>query len=123
MTDGTTKIKAASDGGTSADLPAQDKPVEEAYGFARLREAEIYHRMGLVQSALDETEHMIRVIHDKARDRWLDHDGSTEPLDNDEIGRWLSNAYQCASKAATVIDEAAMQWLDTALTDEPIPLR
>lgn len=123
MTDGSTKIKTAGNGGTTADLPVQEIPVEEAYGFARLREAEIYHLMGLVQSALDETDHMVRVIHDKARDRWLDHNGSTEPLDNDEIGRWLGNAYQCASRAATVLDEAAMHWLDSALPDEPITLR
>ena len=123
MTDGTTKIKAAGNGGTSTDLSAQKKPAEPIYGFARLRETEVYHLMGLVQSALDETDRMVREIHDKARDRWLDHNGSTEPLDNDEIGRLLSDAYQCASRAATVIDEAAMHWLDSALPDEPVTLR
>ena len=123
MTDGTTKIKAASDGGTSTDLSAQDKPAEPVYGFARLRESEVYHLMGLAQSALDEAGQTVRVVHGKARDRWLDHDGSTKPLDADEIGRLLSDAYQCAIKAATVIDEAATQWLDSDLPEEPVTLR
>lgn len=123
MTNGTTKTKAAGNGGTSTDLDAQKTSAEPVYGFARLRESELYHLMGLAQSALDETEHMARLVHDKAQDRWLDHNGSTKPLDNDEIGRLLSDAYQCAIKAATVIDEAATHWLDSDLPDEPITLR
>ncbi len=123
MTNGTTKIKAAGNGGTSTDLNTQDKPAEPVYGFARLRESEVYHLMGLARDALDETGHMVRLVHDKARDRWLDHDGSTKPLDADEIGRLLSDAYQCASRAATVIDEAATHWLDGDLPEEPITLR
>ena len=124
MTSNNTKIKAASNGGTSTDLGAQQIAAEPVYGFARLRESEVYHLMGLVQSALDETGHMVRTVHDKARERWLDHQGTAEPLDSDEIGRLLSDAYQCAIKAATVIDEAATHWLDEGtLSEEPIPLR
>jgi hypothetical protein len=124
MTNDTTKIKAAGNGGTSTDPGTQKTSAEPVYGFARLRETEVYHLMGLAQSALDEADHMVRVVHDKARDRWLDHDGSTKPLDNDEIGRLLSDAYQCAIKAATVIDETAAHWLNEGdLPDEPITLR
>jgi len=34
-----------------------------------LRESEVYHLMGLAQSALDETEHTIRTVHDMAAAR------------------------------------------------------
>ena len=120
-----TKIEAAGNGGTSADLDAQKKPAEPVYGFARVRESEVYHLTGLVLSALNETEHMAREAHEKAGDRWMDHRGDrTEPLDSDEIGRLLSDAYQCAIKAANVIDEAATHWLnEDDLSDEPITLR
>jgi hypothetical protein len=124
MTSNTTKIQAAGNEGTSTDLNAQETSAEPVYGFARLRETEVYHLMGLVQSALDETDHMVRMVHEKARDRWLDHQGNTEPLDKDEIGRLLSDAYQCAIKAVTVIDEAATHWLNESdLSDEPVPFR
>lgn len=123
MTSNTTKMKAATDGGTSTDLSAQGKPAEPVYGFARLRESEVYHLMCLVHSALSETQYVARTIEDKARDRYLDHEGTTQPLDNDEIGRLLSDAYQCAIKAANVIDEAATHWLDGDLPEEPITLR
>jgi oligoribonuclease NrnB/cAMP/cGMP phosphodiesterase (DHH superfamily) len=123
MTDGTTKIKAADDGGTTSDLSAQETATEPAYGFARLRESEVYHLMLLVQSALSETEYVVRTIEEKARERWMDHHGTTEPLDKDEISRLLSDAYQCATKAATVIDETAVHWLDWDLPDEPVPYR
>lgn len=97
--------------------------MEPVYGFARLRDSEVYHLMCLAQSALNETEYVVRTIEDKARERWMDHKGTTEPLDSDEIGRLLSDAYQCATKAATVIDEAATHWLDSDLPEEPITLR
>ena len=93
------------------------------YGFARLRESEVYHLTGLAQSALNETEHMIRKVNDMARNRWLDHQGTSEPLDTGEISHLLSDAYQCAIKAVNVIDDAAMHWLDGDLSEEPIPFR
>ncbi len=117
------KIQAAANGGTSTDHTAQEAPPERPYGFARLRECEVYHLMALAQSALDETEHTVRVVQDKARVRWLDREGTSEPLDTGEISRLLADAYQCAIKATNVIDEAAMHWLDGDLPDEPIPLR
>ncbi len=116
-----TTTKAAANGAATTDPSAQDTPAEPSYGFARLRESEVYHLMGLANSAIDETEHTVRKVHDLARNRWLDHDGATRPLDKDEISRLLSDAYQCAIKAATVIDEAAMHWLDEPVSDEPIP--
>jgi hypothetical protein len=122
MTSSTTKIKSAGNGSPGTDHTAQEA-AERPYGFARLRESEVYHLMGLAQSALDESEHVIRTVHDKARNRWLDHEGTSEPLDSGEISRLLSDAYQCAIKAANVIDEAAMHWLDGDLPDEPITLR
>jgi hypothetical protein len=122
MTDSIITTTAAN-GGTSTDLPAQETPTEPVYGFARLRESEVYHLMGLAQSALDETEHMVRTVHQMAQDRWLDHKGTTEPLDRDQISRLLTDAYQCAIKAATVIDQAAQHWLEEDLPDEPVPFR
>ena len=122
MTDSTITT-AAANGGTSTDLSTQETSAEPVYGFARLRESEVYHLMGLAQSALDETEHMVRTVHELARDRWMDHKGTTEPLDKDQISRLLTDAYQCAIKTATVIDTAAQHWLEEDLSDEPIPFR
>jgi len=121
MTDST--ITTAADGGTSTDLSTQETPAERVYGFARLRESEVYHLMGLAQSALDETEHTVRTVHDMAAARWLDHNGTTEPLDKDQISRLLTDAYQCAIKVATVIDTAIQHWLEEDLSTEPIPFR
>jgi hypothetical protein len=123
MTSSSTKIQAPANGGTSTDRDVQEKPAEPVYGFARLRESELYHLMGLVQSALDETEHSTRKVQDKARERWMDHQGTSEPLDKHEISRLLADAYQCAIKTVNVIDEAAMHWLDGDLSEEPIELR
>jgi hypothetical protein len=122
MTD-STSTTAAANGGIRTDLAAKETSAEPVYGFARLRESEIYHLMGLAQSALDETEHTVRTVHQMAADRWLDHQGTTEPLDKDQISRLLTDAYQCAIKAATVIDTAAQHWLDEDLSTEPIPFR
>lgn len=122
MTDSTITT-AAANGGTSTDLAAQETPAEPVYEFARLRESEVYHLMGLAQSALDETEHTVRTVHQMACDRWMDHKGTTEPLDTGQISRLLTDAYQCAIKAATVIDTAAQHWLEEDLSTEPIPFR
>ena len=82
MTDSTTKIKAAGNGGTTTDqhrAGSRGAP----YGFARLRESEVYHLMGLVQSApgRDRAPWSGRSTTRPATG-WLDHNGSTEPLDS-----------------------------------------
>ena len=117
MTDSSvTSITAASNGGTTTDNSPQDTPASPAKperGIARLRETEVYHLMGLVASALFEAEQMVREVHDKARDRWLDHDNTTDPLNADEVSRTLSEAYQATTMASTYIDKAVMGLLDS----------
>ncbi len=113
MTSSITPIKPASDGGsTTSESSAEGVPAKPEQGIARLREIEVYHLTSLVESALSEAERMVRQVHDKARDRFLDHDNSGEPLDADEISRALSDAYQCATVATTYIDKAVMGLLD-----------
>jgi hypothetical protein len=116
MTDSSvTPITAASNGGAITDSSPQGTPTSPAKprrGIARLRENEVYHLMGLVQSALYEAEHLVREVHDKASDRYLDHDNTTEPLNGEQVTRLLGEAYQCANLAATYIDKAAMGLLD-----------
>ena len=116
MTDSSvTPITAASNGGAITDSSPQGTPTSPAKprrGIARLRENEVYHLMGLVQSALYEAEHLVREVHDKASDRYLDHDNTTEPLNGEQAARLLGEAYQCATLAATYIDKAAMGLLD-----------
>ena len=116
MTDSSvTPITAVSNGGTTTDSSSQDTPASPAKperGIARLRENEVYHLMGLVQSALYEAEHLVREVHDKASDRYLDHDNTTEPLNGEQVTRLLGEAYQCATLAATYIDKAATGLLD-----------
>jgi len=110
-----TPITAASDGGITTGSSTSDAPTSPARperGIARLRETEVYHLMSLVESALYEAEHLVREVHHKARDRWLDHDQASEPLDADELSRLLSEAYQCTTLASTYIDKAAMGLLD-----------
>ena len=68
--------------------------------------------MSLVESALLEAGHLARQVHDQARDRLLDHDQASEPLNADELSRLLSEAYQCTTLASTYIDKAAMGLLD-----------
>ena len=118
MTDSSvTPITAASNGGTTTDSSPQDTPassVRPERGMARLRETEVYHLMALVQSALYEAERIVRQVHDKATDRYLDHDHATEPLNADELSGLLADAYQCAIVASTYIDKAAMGLLDPA---------
>jgi hypothetical protein len=46
MTSSSTKIQATANGGTSTDRDAQEAPAEPVYGFARLRESEVYHLTG-----------------------------------------------------------------------------
>jgi hypothetical protein len=114
MTDSTpTTAQAASNGGTATETSTQDTPAQPARGLDRLRDDECYHLTGLVTSALYETEHLIRQVHDKAQDRFFNHHkGGSDPLDAEEITRLLGEAYQCSLMASTYIDKAAMRWLD-----------
>jgi len=109
-----TPIQAASDGGTTTDSSPKEAPAKPKRGIARLRENEVYHLMSLVQSVLYEAEHLVREVHDKASDRYLDHDNTTEPLNGEQVTRLLGEAYQCATLASTYIDKAAMGLLDPA---------
>jgi hypothetical protein len=115
MTSSITPITAASSGGTTTttDSSVQGTSAKPEQGITRLRETEVYHLTSLVESALSEAERMVRQVHDKARERFLDHDNSGKPLDADEISRALSDAYQCATVATTYIDKAVMGLLDS----------
>src|SRR5262245_56477439 len=109
-------IQAASDGGTTTDDIPQGtsaSPAKPKRGIARLRENEVYHLMNLVHSALYEAEHLVSEVLGQARPRYLDHDDTTEPLNEEEVTRLLGEAYQCATLAATYIDKAAMGLLDS----------
>jgi hypothetical protein len=113
MTDSSvTPITAASDGGTTTDSSPQQAPAKPERGIARLRETEVFHMTALVQSALYEAEHLIGQVHGKARDRYLDHDNTTEALNADEISHLLSQAYLCTTLASNYIDKVAMGLLD-----------
>jgi hypothetical protein len=110
-----TPIQAASDGGTTTDSSPEGNrasPAKPERGIARLRETEVYHLTSLVQSALYEAEHLIGQVHGKARDRYLDHDHTTEALNADAISHLLSQAYLCATLASNYIDKMAMGLLD-----------
>ena len=114
MTDSSiTPITAASNGGTTTDSSPREAPAHPERGIARLRETEVYHLMNLVKSALYEAEHLIGQVLEKARPRYLDHENATEPLNGEEVGRLLGDAYQCANLASTYIDKAAMGLLDS----------
>jgi hypothetical protein len=112
MTSSITPITAASKSGTTTDSSPQEAPAKPERGVARLRETEVYHLTSLVESALSEAEHMVRQAQNKARDRWLDHDNTSEPLNAEEISRLLSEAYQCTTMASTYIDKAVTGLLD-----------
>jgi hypothetical protein len=66
-----------------------------------------------ITAAIPPVFEMVREVHDKARDRWLDHDNTTDPLNADEISRALSEAYQATTMASTYIDKAVMGLLDS----------
>jgi hypothetical protein len=111
MTSSITPITAASKGGTT-ESSTEGTPAKPERGVARLRETEVYHLTSLVESALNEAEHLVRQAQGKARDRWLDHDNTSEPLNAEEISRLLSEAYQCTTMASTYIDKAVTGLLD-----------
>ena len=111
-----TPITAVTDGGETTQASTQQEapasPARPERGIARVRDTEVYHLTALVESALHEAEQIIREVNSKARDRYLDHDGTTAPLNADEISGLLGEAYQCTSLASTYIDKAAMGLLD-----------
>jgi hypothetical protein len=114
MTSSITPITTAPGGGTTtSESRTEGTPARPEHGMARLRETEVYHLTSLVQSALYEAERMVQLAHDKARDRWLDHDNTTDPLNADEVSRALSEAYQATTMASTYIDKAVMGLLDS----------
>ena len=124
MTSSTNKIQAAANGGISTDRDVQEKP---AGAGVRVRAAARERAVspdgpGPVGPDRGRAHRPGRFM-TRPASRWLDHEGTSEPLDRHEISRLLSDAYQCAIKAVNVIDEAAMHWLDGDLPDEPIALR
>ena len=113
MTSSTTTDKAAS---TNGGATAKAVPAQREHGISRLREQECYHLTSLIQSCLDEAEHLVRKVHNKAYNRVLDHDGAngTQPLDRAEAKQILDEAYECASLALTYIYNVS-----THLDEEP----
>ncbi len=118
MTDSAT-TKAASNGDTATTEP---KPAQRVHGMDRLREEECYRLTGLIGDCLDEAEHLVKKVNNKAFNRTLDHDGSkgTKPLDRAEARQILDEAYDCVSLALAYIYSASqhLQEADTKL--EPI---
>jgi hypothetical protein len=98
MTSTTTASVASNGGDTTAH---KHVPVQREHGINRLREEECYHLTSLVGDCLDEAEHLVRKVHNKAYSRVIDHDGSkgTKPLDRDDINATLQEAYDCTSLA------------------------
>ena len=84
MTSSTT-TKAASNG----DAPPRSHARATRARHRRLREEECYHLTSLIGDCLDEAEHLVRKVHNKAYDRVIDYDGSkgTEPLDRPRPSR------------------------------------
>lgn len=105
MTDNSTKIQAATNGTPTNGTAAKDKPAQREHGIKRLREEECYQATNLVESCLQEASHLIRKVHNKARNRVMDYDGSqgTQPLDPDEFTPILDEAYECTSLALTYL--------------------
>jgi hypothetical protein len=114
MTENSAKVQAASNGGASASKP---KPAQREHGMNRLREEECYHLTRLICDGLDEAEHLIRKVHNKAYNRTLDHDGSdgTKPLDCGELLPILDEAYECAALALTYIFSLSLPMRDSTL--------
>ena len=114
MTD-STATKTASNGGKTADKRV---PAQRVHGIDRLREQECYQLSSLIQDCLNEADHLIRKVNNKAYNRVLDYDGSkgTAPLDRAEARGILDEAYECASLALTYIYDAS-----THLRDDPGP--
>lgn len=107
MTDNSTKVQAATNGSPANGTSVKDKPapVQREHGIKRLREEECYQATSLVESCLQEAEHLVRKVHNKAYNRVMDYDGSkgTKPIDPGEVMPILDEAYECASLALTYL--------------------
>jgi hypothetical protein len=116
MTSSTT-IKAASTNGGTTTKPA---PAQREHGISRIREEECYHLTSLIQNCLDEAEHLVRKVHDKAYNRVVDYDGvkGAQPLDRAEAKQILDEAYECASLALTYLFNVSTH-LDEAPQEPP----
>ena len=107
----TTTTKASDNGAT----PTTHRPAQREHGLDRLREDECYHLTALIESCLQEAEHLVRKVHSKAFNRTIDHDGTkgTGPLDRAEAAQILSQARDCAQVATEYLYQAF-----NALNDE-----
>ena len=120
MTDSNTDLTVAGNGTSPEDTkpaPEQIQLVPRERGIARLREEEAYFLTSMVLSALNEAEHLVREINQKASDRFPYHrdDRETPPLEAAEVVKVLGDAYQCTAAALSYIDNISMRWL----VDEP----
>jgi hypothetical protein len=108
----TTSSKAS---GNGAATTAPRVPAQREHGLDRLREDECYHLTALIESCLQEAEHLVRKVHSKAFNRTIDHDGTkgTAPLDRAEAAQILGQARDCAQVATEYLYQAF-----TALHDE-----
>ena len=115
MTSSTTTKAASTNGGTTAKAV----PAQREHGISRLREQECYDLTNLIQNCLDEAEHLVRKVHNKAYNRVLDYDGTkgTQPLDRAEAKQILDEAYECASLALSYIYNVSTHL--TEVPDEP----
>jgi hypothetical protein len=119
MTDTSSTVQAASNGGETTD---KSTPAQREHGMNRLREEECYHITGLIGDCLGEAEHLVRKVYSKVQQRVIDYDGAkgTKPLDRDEARQILDEAYACASLALSYIFSAATHLRDdTEPTKEP----
>lgn len=117
MSDNSTATKVASNG----DTAPEPVPAQREHGMSRLREEECYSLTSLAQTCLNEAEHLIRKIHNKAYNRVLDHDGSkgTQPMDPAEVTRTLDEAYECAALALTYLFSVSLHLKDDRINAEP----
>ena len=117
MTSSTTTTKAASTNGGATAKPA---PAQRVHGISRLREDECYHLTRLIETSLQEAEHLVSKVHNKAYGRVIDYDGAkgTQPLDHAEAKKILDEAYDCASLAPTYLFNVSTH-LDEAPEEPP----
>ncbi len=92
----TTTAEAASNGSTTADVPAKRE-----HGLARLQEEECYHLTALVRDALNEAERLTNEVNGQSMDRYRDYSGDkgSNPLDRDYAWSRLTEARECAQVA------------------------
>jgi hypothetical protein len=102
MTENDTKVQAATNGTPAKDKPA---PAQREHGIKRLREEECFQTTSLIETCLQEAEHLVRKIHNKAYNRVMDYDGSkgTQPINPAELMPILDEAYECTSLALTYL--------------------